>query len=127
VRPCLVSLSAAVIAHTEAHYADEAEKNDICRPLPVPNTPLDALRVQLADLRLQRRWASDRGLREWLGGHRLTGANLRSQSNGGDEALALIQARIKEARPKAEANLARLLGEAVVNVTPLNHAALSRA
>lgn len=130
VRPCLVSLSAAVIAHTEAHYSDEAEMNDICRPLAVPNEPLDALRVQLADLRLQRRWAADRGLREWLGAHRLTGANLRSHGNDGGAELAQIQARIKAARPKAEANLARLLGDTAISdasAATFDHPALSRS
>lgn len=130
VRPCLVSLSAAVIAHVEAHYSDEAEKNDLCRPLPVPDNPLDALRVQLADLRLQRRWAGDRNLREWLGTHRLTGANLRSHGHDGDAEMAQIQARIKAARPTAEANLARLLGAEPAGsaiAQALNHSALSRA
>jgi hypothetical protein len=129
VRPCRVSMSAATIAHVETHYSNEVEKNDLCRPLPVPNEPIDALRLNLADLRIQRRWAADRGLRDWLAAHRLSGTVMRSHSGNPDPELESIQRRIKDGRARAEENLARLLGEAEANeqIAPqLNHAVLSR-
>ena len=110
LRPNMVCLSAALIAHAEAAYADEAVKNHLCQPYSAADSDLDWLRQTLHDLRLGRCWAEDRDLRAWIAGHRLMGFGA---PDGGDPAAAApILARLREARPSAEANLARLLGEA---------------
>lgn len=109
LRPNLVCLSAALIAHVEATYADEAAKNHLCQAYAAPNDHLDWLRQTLHDLRLTARWAEDRELRRWIAGHRLVGFGA---ADGGDPpAAAPVLARIRDARPRAEANLARLLAE----------------
>ncbi len=44
VRLCQPTFSAALIGHVEATYNDEAEKNQLCAPIPLPTVPLDWLR-----------------------------------------------------------------------------------
>ena len=71
VRVCQQVFSAAFIAHVESAYADDAVRNDICRPVPHPDTALDYLRVTLASTRNQMRWAQEPGLAAWLANARL--------------------------------------------------------
>lgn len=103
-------LSAAFVAHVEAAYQDEVEKNELCTPVRLPGADLDWARWTLADLRNARRWGADKPLRRWVLEHRLSGAGVGDPdaSAHGAEADA-IRAGLRETRPKAEANLARLL------------------
>ena len=59
-----------------------------------------------------RRWGVDKALRRWVSEHRLSGAGAGAQdaSAHGPEADR-IRERLREARPKAEANLARMVAE----------------
>ena len=66
VRGCQQIFSAALIAHVEAAYPDDAAKNRLCVPLPHPDTDLDWLRIALADYRNQLRWLDDPDLTAWL-------------------------------------------------------------
>lgn len=108
VRGGQMCLSASLIGHIEAAYESEAEKNELCPPIPMPNTAQDWAVFRLADLRSGRRWASDRALRQWMAEHRLGGVTSGVQ---GAEAERIAE-RLRIARPKAEANLARLLAGA---------------
>ena len=47
VRYCQQTFSAALIAHVEATYDDEKLKNELCRPVPMPNEPIDFPLVML--------------------------------------------------------------------------------
>jgi len=105
VRGGQMCLSASLIGHLEAAYADDAEKNELCQPIPMPNAATDWALFRLADLRSGRRWASDKALRRWMAEHRLGGATSGVQ---GAEAERIGE-RLRVARPKAEENLARLL------------------
>lgn len=54
MRTCQPTFSAAFIAHVEATFRDEDEKNAVCRPIAPPTVPLDwlwMLRVQLDNRR----------------------------------------------------------------------------
>ena len=108
VRAQLVSISAATIAHVEATYENDAEKNDLCRPIPPAVTDTDWARVTLADLRTAKRWSQDKPLRRWVSEHRLSGFGSRPT----DPEAEAINRRIREARPLAEENLERLLAAA---------------
>jgi hypothetical protein len=112
VRPGLFSFSAAFIAHIEGAYDDEAEKNELCLPMQVQRSDLDWLHLTLADLRRGRRWGANKALRRWVSEHSLSGSGAGSAdaSAHGPEAER-IRERLREARPKAEANLARLVAE----------------
>jgi hypothetical protein len=71
VRGCQQIFSAALIAHVDTAYPDDATKNELCPPLPHPDTDLDWLRVAQADYRNQLRFLDDPELTEWLSTVRL--------------------------------------------------------
>ena len=110
VRAGLICFSAAFIAHVEATCGDEAAKNELCLPMQVGSAEVDWLHLTLADLRSGRRWGTDKALRRWVSEHRLSGAGAGSAdaSAHGPEAER-IRERLREFRPRAEANLARLV------------------
>jgi hypothetical protein len=112
IRAGLICFSAAFIAHIEATLDDEAAKNDLCRPMQVGSSHLDWLHLTLADLRSGRRWGADKALRRWVSEHRLSGSGAGSQDTSahGPEADR-IRERLRDARPKAEVNLARMVAE----------------
>jgi hypothetical protein len=59
VRGCQRVFSAALVAHVEAAYPDDDVKNELCDPLPHPDTDLDWLRITRAYYRNQLRWLAD--------------------------------------------------------------------
>lgn len=65
--------SAAMIAHVEATYEGEDQKNAICGVVPVPNTDEDFFRFTAASMMNQFNWGRDKELRAWLKGNRLDG------------------------------------------------------
>jgi hypothetical protein len=71
VRGCQQVFSAALIAHVEADYDDDATRNDLCMPVPHPNTDRDWLTMTLAEQRNQARWLDDADLVNWLCAARL--------------------------------------------------------
>lgn len=109
VRANVVSFSAAFVAHIEAVCASEAEKNDLCVPIPAADRCADWPRMMAADLRNARRWSQDKALRRWIADHRLSGNFGATEPRS--EAAQRIIARIAAARGPAEANLARLASE----------------
>jgi hypothetical protein len=106
VRAQLISISAATVAHVEAAYGDDAAKNALCQPIPAAASDTDWLTTTLADLRAAKTWASDKPLRRWVSEHRLSGFGSRGKD---DPEAVSIGRRLLEARPRAEANLVRLL------------------
>ncbi len=65
--------SAAFIAHVEANYQNEAEKNRLCSVVPLPNHATDWIRMMIALMLNQQQWSQDRDLRKWLLANRLDG------------------------------------------------------
>jgi hypothetical protein len=111
VRPGRLSFSAAFIAHVEAVYDDDVIKNDLCAPISTPDVPADWLGNMLSDLRNGRRWAVEKALRPWIAEHRLTGAGFPDTgAASGPEGIRILE-RLREARPRATANLARIIAE----------------
>ena len=105
-------LSAAVIGHIEAAYDDETIKNELCKPMQSPNAPEDLVRRALEELQAGRRWSVDKTLHRWVAEHRLTGAGIgQADVAAHDPDADRIRKRLREARPKAEANLSRLIAE----------------
>ena len=111
VRAALFCLSAASIAHLEATFDDDAQKNRHCPPVPLPDISADWPSMMLAELAVQKVWGSDPALRQWLSAHRLSGSNLRTaQRDQPDPEGKAIRQRLAEATPRAIANLERLVG-----------------
>jgi hypothetical protein len=71
VRGCQQVFSAAFIAHVEFAYDNEAVKNELCEPIPHPDSDLDWLRLTQSDLRNFQRWLGDADLTDWLSSARL--------------------------------------------------------
>ncbi|MEB3982978.1 NAD(P)/FAD-dependent oxidoreductase [Mycobacterium sp. 663a-19] len=71
VRGCQQIFSAALVAHVETAYPDDTVKNQLCVPLPHPDTDVDWLRLAMADYRNQQRWLDDPDLAAWLASARL--------------------------------------------------------
>src|ERR1700758_1541588 len=71
VRGCQQVFSSALIAHVEAAYSDDTVKNQLCVPLPHPDTDLDWLRITQAYYRNQLRWLDDPELTAWVSAARL--------------------------------------------------------
>ena len=71
VRYCQQTFSAAVIAHVEATYDDEQLKNELCRPIPMPNEPLDFPLVMLQTNLNALGWLKQPKTVAWLGQCRL--------------------------------------------------------
>lgn len=71
VRGCQQIFSAALIAHVEAAYRDDVVKNELCVPVPHPDTDLDWLRLALADYSNQLRWFDEPELMSWFAAARL--------------------------------------------------------
>jgi hypothetical protein len=83
VRSCNQVFSAAFIGHIESAYENEALKNELCTPVPHPDTYVDYLHTALADFLNAARWAEDPELQTWLRSARL---NLMSHSGSPREA-----------------------------------------
>lgn len=67
------TFSAAMIAHVEAAYETQDEKNHICTPLDFPDTPEEWLPVTIANMMNQQKWSQDKALRKWITECRLDG------------------------------------------------------
>jgi hypothetical protein len=87
VRTCQQVFSAAFIAHVEVAQEDEKSKNEVCTPVPHPDTDLDYLRNQLADLVNGVRWNEDASLKSWLKSSRLDGFSSAAASEESDSAF----------------------------------------
>jgi hypothetical protein len=73
VRTFQPTFSAAFIAHIEANFANEEEKNMLCGVIPMPDKPMDWLRMHAANLKNQYRWSKNKSLRAWIAVSRLDG------------------------------------------------------
>lgn len=71
VRMCQPTFSGALIAHVEAAYRDEAEKNRICTPVPPPDTPADWVRLMAIELANRACWGANEEIRGWQARSRL--------------------------------------------------------
>jgi len=109
VRTCQQVFSAAFIAHIEASVDDGQLKNELCTPVPHPDTALDFLRNTLADLHNGARWAEHPEIQQWLQTSRLDGFT----QAGDPSAKAIANAeRIAPLAEQAAAKLQQLLSAA---------------
>jgi hypothetical protein len=115
VRRCSPSFSAAFIAHLEATLDDDEEKNALCRPVRVPEVPLDWLRMHLDSAANQLRWSQRPALQVWLRQSRLDAfAALFEQAaqeaaRQGDTQWTGLQQRLRQARSEGLRRMGELL------------------
>jgi len=109
VRTCQQVFSAAFIGHVEASYDDDAIKNELCTPVPHPDTDIDFLRTSLANTLNGARWAQDEDLQSWLQEARLDGFTPQdSSANSVDPQM--VETTIRSAVGAIQ-NLQKLLAE----------------
>lgn len=112
VRSFQPAFSAAFIAYVEAHYDDEAVKNDICRVVPLPNHDTDWIRMMAVLMQNQRRWSQEEKLSEWLVNNRLDGfSKLIRDVPRDDQEKQAILLRMRENIMPAMGNLQKFCAE----------------
>ncbi len=112
VRGCQQVFSAALIAHIENGF-DESAKNDLCEPIPHPNSALDWLGMTLAEQRNEVSWIETPELMDWLAESRLnlTAGMFRpilQRERARERLLAMLAKALREANDA----LAALMGSA---------------
>ncbi|MEO1426076.1 MAG: NAD(P)/FAD-dependent oxidoreductase, partial [Pseudomonadota bacterium] len=104
--------SAAFIAHVEAHYDDEDEKNRLCGVVPLPNHDTDYLKFTAAFMMNQYHWGQDKDLRAWLKDNRLDGfSGLVAGIKPEETEKRAVMNRLRENSMPAMAKLQQFLGE----------------
>ncbi len=108
VRPCQQVFSAAFIGHVEHAYDRDEKKNEICAPVPHPDTDMDWLRVTKDFCRSERLWGADQRLRDWLVRSRLNWvwrlgpslpegeSALKAFFDSRDQVLALMEGKLDQ-------------------------------
>lgn len=116
LRAPLVVQSAAVTAYVEIHGGDEARKNQLCAPVPFPQTLAGYARATQVSLMNQFQWSRDAELRQWLRSSRLDGFGEMVAAIGKDdvERQAIIT-RLRQHMAGAVANLSVLAAPAGVS------------
>lgn len=117
VRLCQPVFSAALIGHAEAVFDDEGDKNRICTPIPVPDTPVDWLRRMHDELANRYLWSKTPQVAEWIERSRLDPFSTEIRTLDGSETGAIGHLQRYAANVTgAIANLERLL--AIDSVAP---------
>jgi len=85
--------SAAFIAHIEATYETEKEKNRICGVVPLPNHDTDWIRMMAGLMMNQYQWGQNPEIRQWLLDNRLDGMSkmMRDAPKDDEEKQAILK------------------------------------
>ncbi len=104
------TFSAALTAHVESAYPDDAAKNALCVAVPPPKHANDWLRMMAVSMRNQNAWATTPELMAWILGCRLDPmtALMRNVRPTDTDRIALLQ-RSRQAMRPAVANLQKLM------------------
>lgn len=101
--------SAGLIAHVEAGYDDDHTRNQLCGPVPHPNTDLDWLDTTLAEQRNEIGWFANRALMKWLVSSRLNlmrGMSAALLQQPDTTMIEMVTAALQAANDKLESMLA---------------------
>jgi NAD(P)-binding Rossmann-like domain len=103
------SFSAALIAYVEAHYDSDAERNQLCTPVPFPDKPAAYAKSMMVSMMNQFFWGQDKELRKWIRESRLDGfGKMMAQADPENAEQQAILGRLKAGAQKAMGNLPRL-------------------
>jgi len=109
-RTCQPAFSAAMIGLIETLDLGDREKNELCRPLPLPDTPHDYFSVALSNMMNQYVWSRRPEIRDWMMSSRLDGFTQRiSQVTEADAPAHAILNTFRQNMPVAIANIQRLM------------------
>jgi NAD(P)-binding Rossmann-like domain len=101
IRTVQPTFSAALTAYVEAHFEDEVEKNEICNPVPLPDKPIDWLKMMFVNMANQQRWGKEKAMKSWIAQSRLDGFTALALSVKPDDLAkqAILQRFGKNAGP----------------------------
>lgn len=109
-RTCQPAFSAAMIGLIETLALNDAEKNELCRPLPLPDTPHDYFAVALSNMMNQYIWSRTPQTRDWMMRSRLDGFSQRiAEVTEEDAAAHAILNTFRHNMPVAIANIQKLM------------------
>ena len=112
------TFSAALAAWVEVHVGDEARRNELCTPCPLPDAVGDYPETELANLRNQLIWSSEPELRRWIRDSRLDGFGKVARAVTPDQTDRMaVHTALRDRAWPAAANLQRLAGLSV-DATP---------
>ncbi len=114
VRAPLISFSAAVCAYVEAHYADDATKNQLCPVVPFPRNIAGYITSTITNMTNQVRWSQDKKLRSWMTSSRLDGFSKMTASIEEDdhEKIAILN-ELRAQGMAAMGNVKKLMASAI--------------
>ena len=104
--PCL---AAALIGYVEATREDDAEKNRVCPPSPLSNTPADWALMQALGGRASLAFGAEPDIKEWIDGVALNPARV-PPGHAADPGLAAAEERFRAAADPGLEAMAKLAG-----------------
>jgi hypothetical protein len=106
----LIPTNAALIAFVESARDDDADKNQLCPPNPMPSTAVDWISVMLKIWRVQAAWSNEPDITSWLERSRLSltrGLGDHMTDPGMQSSLTRLAANMQPAMEKLEQLLAQ--------------------
>lgn len=104
------AFSAALCAFIEAAFDDDAQKNALCAPVPLPDTLDQYLKATFINLSNQLQWSQDKRVRRWIHDSRLDGFGKVVTAVLADDAeKQAVIARLKANAMRAAMNLQTLI------------------
>ncbi len=109
-RTCQPAFSAAIIGLIETLDMNDSQKNELCRPLPLPDTPRDYFSVALTNMMNQYVWSRTPEIKDWMMRSRLDGFTRRIAEVTEQDARAhAILNTFRQNLPSAVANIQDLM------------------
>ncbi len=110
LRSPLLPLSAAIAAYVEAHYESEEEKNRLCKPVILADTPAEFMQSFVGNMANQYAWLQEPALNAWLTENRLDpfGKVVRA-ADLSEPVKAQIMKRVQDNMMPAVGNLQKLM------------------
>jgi NAD(P)-binding Rossmann-like domain len=109
VRAPQPAFSAALVAYVEAHYDDDAKKNELCATVPFPDGIELFPVTNIVNMMNQVRWSQEPKLRSWIRDSRLDGfGKVIAAADPNDANKAAIMAKIQANGMAAVMNLQKL-------------------
>lgn len=110
VRMPAPTFSAALIGYVEAHYETDAQKNQLCVPIPFPVDLAGYARATMGNMMNQFNWSQDKALRQWIRDSRLDGfGRLMTGIDPADTEKQAILAKYRSQAMAAMANIPKLI------------------
>ena len=107
----LLTYSAAVVGYVEANFETDKEKNELCDPVRLADTPAEWIPSTLGNMKNNFAWSQNKAMRNWSNTCRLNpnAAAIAQGAGQNDEHRAII-GRIRNASMMAVMNGQRLMG-----------------